>query len=68
MAATLGLSILPLWRTLVDVPPDAPPHFAGGRVYVASSRGVLFCLETGDAKDDGWLMWGGTGSHNGLPQ
>jgi hypothetical protein len=33
VAATLALADLPLWRTLVDVPPEAPPRFAGGRVY-----------------------------------
>ena len=33
VAATLGLSAFPLWRTLVDARPEAPPHFAGGRVY-----------------------------------
>ena len=32
-AVTLALSDVPLWRTLVDVVPEAPPHFAGGRVY-----------------------------------
>ena len=33
VAGTLALSNLPLWRTLVDVPPDLPPRFAGGRIY-----------------------------------
>jgi hypothetical protein len=33
VAITLVLSDIPLWRTLVDVPPDAPPRFAGGRLY-----------------------------------
>jgi hypothetical protein len=33
VAATLALSAVPLWRTLVDVAPAAPPRFAGGRVY-----------------------------------
>jgi len=33
VAITLVLSDVPLWRTLVDVPPDAPPRFAGGRLY-----------------------------------
>ena len=33
VAITLALSDVPLWRTLVDVPPDAPPRFAGGRLY-----------------------------------
>lgn len=33
VAVTLALSEAPLWRMLVDVVPDPPPHFAGGRVY-----------------------------------
>ena len=33
VAITLVLSDVPLWRTLVDVPPEPPPRFAGGRVY-----------------------------------
>ena len=33
VAVTLALANVPLWRTLVDVPPEAPPRFAGGRLY-----------------------------------
>ena len=33
VAVTLVLANVPLWRTLVDVPPDLPPRFAGGRIY-----------------------------------
>src|SRR5206468_3824904 len=33
VAATLALGNVPLWRTLVDVVPEAPPHFSGGRVF-----------------------------------
>ena len=33
VAVTLALANVPLWRTLVDVPPEPPPRFAGGRVY-----------------------------------
>ena len=33
VAVTLALSNVPLWRTLIDVPPDLPPRFAGGRIY-----------------------------------
>jgi hypothetical protein len=32
-AASLAASMAPLWRTFVDQPPEAPPRFAGGRVY-----------------------------------
>ena len=34
------------------------PAVAGGRVYVSTESGSLYSLETGDPKDDGWLMWG----------
>lgn len=44
------------------------PAVAGGRVYVVGARGGLYCLDTGDANDDGWLMWGATAAHNGMPQ
>jgi hypothetical protein len=33
VAGTLVLCDVPLWRTLVDVVPTAPPQFAGGRVF-----------------------------------
>jgi hypothetical protein len=33
VAVTLALAAVPLWRTLVDVPPEPPPRFAGGRIY-----------------------------------
>jgi hypothetical protein len=36
-----------------------------GRVYVGTGRGSVFCLETGDPRDDGWTMWGGNARHNG---
>ncbi|PYV04052.1 MAG: hypothetical protein DMG10_09290 [Acidobacteria bacterium] len=34
---------------------------AGGKVYVATRSGSLYCI------DDGWLTWGARASHNGLP-
>jgi hypothetical protein len=40
---------------------------AKGRVYAVSNAGTLYCLETGDPTDDGWLMWGANATHNGLP-
>jgi hypothetical protein len=42
------------------------PAVAKGRVYVSTTQGTLVCLETGDPKDDGWLMWGATAAYNGL--
>ena len=41
------------------------PAVAYGRVYVSTSKGSLIALETGDAKDDGWLMWGANAAHDG---
>jgi hypothetical protein len=44
------------------------PAVARGRVYAATHAGNLFCLETGDPDDDGWLMWGAGPDHNGVLQ
>jgi outer membrane protein assembly factor BamB len=44
------------------------PVVAGGRVYVSTASGSLYSLETGDPKDDGWLMWGANAAHNGKPR
>jgi hypothetical protein len=44
------------------------PAVAGGRVYVSTDSGNLYSLETGDLKDDGWLMWGANAAHNGIVQ
>jgi Ca-activated chloride channel family protein len=54
-----------LWSANVGEPIVFQPAVAKGRVYVATSAGSLICLETGDDKDDGWLMWGGSAAHNG---
>jgi Ca-activated chloride channel family protein len=54
-----------LWKAEVGEPIVFQPAVAGGRVYVATSSGSLICLETGDDKDDGWLMWGANAAHNG---
>jgi outer membrane protein assembly factor BamB len=56
-----------LWSAAVGEPVVFQPAVAQGRVYVPTSAGSLYCLETGDPSDDGWLMWGATGAHNGLP-
>jgi outer membrane protein assembly factor BamB len=56
-----------IWSANVGEPINFQPAVARGRVYVATKCGSLFCLETGDAGDDGWLMWGATPAHNGLP-
>lgn len=41
------------------------PIVAQGWVYVATGRGRLIGLEVGDARLDGWHMWGGNAGHNG---
>jgi outer membrane protein assembly factor BamB len=55
-----------LWSVNVGEPVVFQPAVAGGRVYVPTHAGSLFCLETGDLQDDGWLMWGANAAHNGL--
>jgi Ca-activated chloride channel family protein len=55
-----------LWRATIGEPVIFQPAVASGRVYVSTSTGTLFCIETGDARDDGWTMWGGNAAHNGL--
>jgi outer membrane protein assembly factor BamB len=54
-----------LWRATLGEPIVFQPAVANGRVYASSNRGTLFCIETGDANDHGWLMWGGNAQHNG---
>jgi outer membrane protein assembly factor BamB len=56
-----------IWSVRVGEPILFQPAVAGGRVYATTQAGSLFCLETGDPGDDGWLMWGGGPDHNGLP-
>jgi outer membrane protein assembly factor BamB len=55
-----------LWNAKLGEPILHPPVVANGRIYVSTTKGSVFALNTGDPKDDGWLMWGGTGAHNGL--
>jgi len=55
-----------LWRVTVSEPIVFQPAVANGRVYVSTSTGSLYSFDTGDAKDHGWLMWGGNSEHNGL--
>jgi outer membrane protein assembly factor BamB len=54
-----------LWREIIGEPVNFQPAVANGRVYVPTATGSLVCVETGDEKDDGWFMWGGTAAHNG---
>jgi outer membrane protein assembly factor BamB len=55
-----------IWSVRVGEPILFQPAVAGGRVFVSTQAGSLFCLETGDAGDDGWLMWGAGPDHNGV--
>jgi outer membrane protein assembly factor BamB len=54
-----------LWSVRVGEPVLFQPAVARGRVYATTQAGNLFCLETGDPDDDGWLMWGAGPDHNG---
>jgi outer membrane protein assembly factor BamB len=54
-----------LWSANIAEPVVFQPAVAKGRVYVSTSTGHLYCLETGDEKDDGWLMWGANAAHSG---
>jgi outer membrane protein assembly factor BamB len=56
-----------LWSVRVGEPVLFQPVVARGRVYATTQAGSLFCLETGDPGDDGWLLWGANAAHNGLP-
>jgi outer membrane protein assembly factor BamB len=57
-----------LWSVRVGEPVLFQPAVARGRVYATTQAGSLFCLETGDPGDDGWLMWGAGPDHNGRPE
>ena len=54
-----------LWRVALGDAIIFQPAVVRGRVYVPTARGRLFCVETEDAADDGWNMWGGSAQHNG---
>jgi outer membrane protein assembly factor BamB len=57
-----------LWSVSLGEPIVFQPAVAKGRIYVPTSSGSLFSLDTGDAADDGWFMWGATAAHNGRPE
>jgi outer membrane protein assembly factor BamB len=56
-----------LWSVQLGEQVLLQPAVARGRAYFPTATGSLYCLETGDVADDGWLMWGATPAHNGLP-
>jgi outer membrane protein assembly factor BamB len=45
-----------LWRVAVGEPVIFQPTVAAGRIYISTERGSLVCLNSGDPRDDGWLM------------
>jgi len=55
-----------LWSVDIGEPVAFQPVIARGRVYVATNNGSVFSFDTGDARDDGWHMWGATSLHNGI--
>lgn len=55
-----------LWSVEIGEPVIFQPAISRGRVYVPTASGSLFALETGDANDDGWQMWGASPAHNGV--
>jgi outer membrane protein assembly factor BamB len=54
-----------LWTVTVGEPILFQPAVSGGHIYVSTSVGGLYCFPTGDARDDGWAMWGCNAAHNG---
>jgi outer membrane protein assembly factor BamB len=44
------------WRVAVGEPVIFEPTVAEGRIYISTERGSLVCLNSGDPRDDGWLM------------
>ena len=54
-----------LWKASIGESVVFQPAVAEGRIYVSTEKGSIFCVETGDPKDDGWLMWGANAAHTG---
>ena len=55
-----------LWTETIEGSIVFQPVVAEGRIYVSTESGALYCLETGDPRDDGWLMWGANAAHTGM--
>jgi outer membrane protein assembly factor BamB len=54
-----------LWTATVEGSISFQPAVANGMVYVSTNNGAIYAIETGDARDHGWLMWGANAEHNG---
>jgi Ca-activated chloride channel family protein len=53
-----------LWKEKVDASISFQPAVAHGMVFISCDNGMLYGINTGDAQDDGWYMWGGNSEHN----
>ena len=53
-----------LWKEKVDGSISFQPSVAQGMVFVSCDNGFLYGINTNDAKDDGWNMWGGNSEHS----
>lgn len=54
-----------LWSVDVGEPIAFQPAVSNGVVYVGTASGSIVAIETGDAADTGWAMWGASARHNG---
>jgi Ca-activated chloride channel family protein len=54
-----------LWRFSVGEPIRFQPAVVGGKVFVGTDYGNIFCVDVKDRSADGWAMWGGNAAHNG---
>ena len=51
---------------LTNEPFQFEPAISRGKVYAVTTKGTLFCLDTGNPRANGWPMWGGGPGHNGF--
>ncbi len=42
------------------------PALAGGRLFIGTTNGKLIAVDLADPTADGWTMWGGGPTHNGV--
>lgn len=50
----------------INSPMRFQPALAKGRLFVGTTEGVLVSIDLADEDADGWTMWGGGPTHNGL--
>lgn len=53
---------------IIDIgePMRFQPAIVNGRLFVGTANGKLICIKLKDQSADGWPMWGGGPTHNGL--